>query len=189
MKDWRTILVTAAVALGVGQGCVPPSGGGYPVSGGYPVYGSGDRYDYDNDYDDERWHRREHRKYSCHEIDDRIRHDREQLSRIDPNRKAAQWFREDLLRAQRDKDLCRAERREDRQRDEWQRDKREWKDDQQRARIEADCRRMEDRIRTDREKLSRIDDPKRKAAQWFRDDIRSTERNLADCRRRLRDTR
>jgi len=185
----RSIVLVGALLTGLTQACTGiPLAGSDLSSDRYPERYP-DRYpDYDRAYDDEReWERREHKRYSCGEIRDRIRFDRDKIATIDPSRhhKALQWYKDDLSNAERDMQGCRGEwgRAEEERQDEWR--ARERRDREQREQQREQCAKIEDRIRFDREKISSADPSRhQKALQWFKDDLRNAERDLQNCRRR-----
>jgi hypothetical protein len=170
-----------------------------PACAGIPLAGSdlsSDRYperyperypDYDRAYDDEReWENREHKRYSCGEIRDRIRLDREKIATIDPSKhhKALQWYKDDLSNAEHDMDRCRGEwgRAEEERQDEWR--ARERRDRERSEQQREQCAKIEDRIRFDREKIATTDPSQHhKALQWYKDDLRNAERDRQNCRR------
>jgi hypothetical protein len=185
--SWRSIAFLAAFIVGGVVGCDMPiadSGGSRPWGGGGGGYGGYGYPDYDRGYaiEDERAWEREHRHYGCSEVEDRLRYDRSKLSAIDPSKhhKAAQWYQDDIRDAEQDLYACRGEQR--RQAD-WERrqdERRAWErqNDQR-----ADCAKLRNRIATDRAKLSQIDPSKHhKAAEWYQDDLRNAEREMAACR-------
>jgi DNA repair ATPase RecN len=180
----RSILLSGAFLAALLSACA-----GIPLAGSDL---SSDRYperypDYDRAYDDEReWESREHKRYSCGEIRDRIRLDREKIATIDPSKhhKALQWYRDDLSNAERDMDRCRGEwgRAEEERQDEWR--ARERRDHERRDQQREQCAKIEDRIRFDREKIATTDPSKHhKALQWYKDDLRNAERDRQNCRR------
>jgi hypothetical protein len=186
MRTLRTKAASAFVAALLVQGCLGGPGGGLSDDGyrDYPeVHDYPDRPLYDGPYgyyddDDEReWARREHRRYGCAEIGDRIRYDREKIRTIDPSKhhKALQWYKDDLRNAERDRDRCRAEIESRHQR-------RQVEERQQRR---GECRKIRDRIRFDQQKIATTDPSKHhKALQWYKDDLRNAERDLQNCRSR-----
>ena len=176
-------VLAGALLAGLTQACVD-----------VPLAGSGlssdrnpDRYpDYDRAYDDEReWEGREHRRYSCGEIRDRIRFDQDKIATIDPSKhhKALQWYKDDLRNAENDMEGCRDEwrRAEEERQDDWRR--RERRDDERREQQRQQCAKIEDRIRFDRDKIATTDPSQHpKALQWYKDDLRNAERDLQSCR-------
>ena len=59
---------------------------------------------------EEEWERRQAQRQECERIEDRIRNDRAKIAEIDPtgrHQKAEQWYRDDLVNAQRDLARCR----------------------------------------------------------------------------------
>jgi hypothetical protein len=179
----RRSILAGALFAGLTQACA-----GIPLAGSDL---SSDRYperypDYDRAYDDEReWESREHRRYSCGEIRDRIRFDRDKIDTIDPSKhhKALQWYKDDLRNAERDMEGCRDEwrRAEEERQDEWR--QRERRDREQGEQRREQCAKIEDRIRNDRDHISSTDPSKHpKALQWYRDDLRNAERDLQNCR-------
>jgi len=178
--NWRVIICTGALVAASSIGCIDipiaDSGDTSPWGLGSSTYPD---YDRGYDYDDERAWEREHRRYGCSDVENRIRYDRAKLASIDPSKhhKAAQWYRDDLSDAERDREECR------RQWD-WQRKRdRDRRDDDGRADQRADCAKIRSRIASDRAKLKEINPSKHhKAAQWYQDDLRNAERELAACR-------
>ena len=76
----------------------------------------------------------------------------------------------------------RAWEREQRRRADWERRQRD-RDRDDRADQRADCAKLRNRIASDRAKLAEINPSKHhKAAQWYQDDLRNAERQLAACR-------
>jgi len=196
MVNARGILFSSLLAATLAAGCVVPSGGGGPYRD--DPYGGG--YGYPNDdYDDRVIYQQEHRRVSCGEIEQRIRYDRDKISEIPPGRhqKARQWYVDDIQNAERDLSECRAERREewrDRQHDrQYDRDlerqrEREREAERQRAwqQSRAQCDKLHERIRFDRQKMDEIRPGEHnKARQWYIDDIHNAERDLQNsgCRR------
>ena len=130
MKGWHGWLLAAALAAGGPIGCLEGVDSGGPLLGGTSAPLSS------YDYEEERWRREEaewrerERQYEkqreiCANVEERIRHDQRELARIDPKRKAAQWYRDDIQNALRDRERCRYEfgggRGWERERDDWQR--------------------------------------------------------------------
>lgn len=203
MSTYRSTLLIGALCAALTQGCLD-----IPVDGSSrasdPYYDSGRGYDYDDDRD-RQWERtHEQRGYSCDQLADRIREDRSKLSEIDPSKhhKAYNWYVEDLRSAERSRsERCGGsnrgwwdshDREHERERDEeslkqrreHDRAKQEAEEQKQRERQREQCEKIPDRIRNDRQKLSEIDRNKHhKAYQWFEDDIRKAERDLASCGR------
>ncbi len=158
---------------------------GYPWGGG-GVYGYPD-YDRGYDYGDERAWGRNHPRYPCEKVDDRIRYDRAKIAEIDPSRhhKALQWYRDDLRNAERDRNECNEYRRERHDKAEWERREHEREEQLRRARQRQECEKIEGRIRYDRSKITEIDPSRHhKALQWYKDDLRNAERDLDNCHRR-----
>lgn len=176
----------AALGIGSLEGCanVPTGGPGYPgTASGYPDYAR------EREYEDEReWETRQHQHYACAEIGDRIAVDRQKIDEIAPtgrHKKALQWYRDDLDNARRDAEGCRDYRGEERRREQevWHE-----REEDERARREQErqrCAQIEQRIRFDQQKIAEIDPTGRhqKAEQWYRDDIKNAQRDLASCHR------
>jgi hypothetical protein len=179
-------MAAVGLAATLASGCIEGSGLGPSVLGG-------GGYGHPSIYDDEaEWERREHLRYACSEIDDRIDYDRAKIAEISAtgrHKKALQWYRDDLRNAERDRERCRAagytgwrkERREHREDAEWQRE------EQQRRRQELAraCNQMRERIRFDQSKVNEIAPTGRhkKALQWYKDDIANAQRYLQQhCR-------
>lgn len=184
MMGWRARLAVAALAAAVAPGCIegldlsPNTMGG---SGGY-------RGSPSDDYDDERaWETREHQRYACSELDDRIDYDRAKIDEISPtgrHKKALEWYRDDLKDALRDRDDCRdagytgwrKEKREQRQDQQWQREEQQRRQAEQRQ----ECDKMRERIRFDQSKVNEITPTgqHKKALQWYKDDTANAQRYL-----------
>jgi len=183
--------------MGFIAACVETPGAGpalgYP-GGESPYYGSG--YGRDEELERE-WEARQKMRYTCENLRDRIRFDRDKIASIDPSKhpKALQWYRDDLANADRDRERCgyygdsggygdsegwRERRREDEERR---------REDAERARENAErgheqCAKIAERIRYDRDQIATIDPSKHpKARQWYKDDLVNAERDLQRCGR------
>jgi hypothetical protein len=189
--SWRGFLC-AATAAAFMQGCTdladggrgrgPWDGGGYRESpypeGGYGGYGG---YD-----EDERVWESEHRRYSCDQVEGRIRYDRDKIASIDPTKhhKALQWYKDDLQNAERDRYECRDYFRERHEQSDWERRENLREQQAQQERQREQCAKIQQRIAYDRQQVATIDPSKHhKALQWFKDDLRNAERDLASCHR------
>jgi hypothetical protein len=193
MASWLRPFLLCALAAALGPSCtgIPIDNGPYRDEG-YGVYG-----DRDEDYRDRAIWESEHRRYSCSELEQRIRYDRDKIDEIPPGRhkKARQWYVEDIQNAERALAECRGDRREDWRDRRYDRDRdreleRQREIDRQRererARLEAraECDKMRERIRYDQAQIAKIKPGEHhKARQWFIDDIHNAERALANCRR------
>lgn len=184
------ILLTGALAAGLTHACIE-----------IPVSGRNQRDELYTDYrrypeEDYGWYpetEQEHAHYPCSKIDERIRNDRAKIAEIDPSKhhKALQWYKDDLSNAERDKAHCRAEERErawdgehDHERERERERERVRERERDHARAQAECEKIKERIRFDQAKLAQIPaEQHKKAAQWYRDDIRNAERDLKRCRR------
>jgi hypothetical protein len=156
-----TWLVAAGLATLVAACDVPGSGyprGGtsYPDTLDSPPYGGGG---YGSS-----------RRYSCGENEDRIRYDRQQLSRTDPrDYRGTQYYEGDLDEAMRQREQCRQAEAQKRER--------------QYEKNDEMCRKVDDRIRYDRQQIATIDPSKHhKALQWYKDDLANAERDRSRCR-------
>ena len=99
---WRVRLAAAALAAAVSPGCIEgldlspsPTGGG----GGYHDTSAGEY-----DAEEREWEHREHERYACSEVDDRIDNDRAKIDEISAtgrHKKALQWYKDDIANAQR----------------------------------------------------------------------------------------
>jgi hypothetical protein len=186
--DWPVRIAAVVLAAALTPGCLEGPGLGPSGLGGTGGYGGSSIYD-----DDEaEWERREHQRYACSEIDDRIDYDRAKIDEISPtgrHKKALQWYRDDLRNAERERERCRdagytgwrkekRERREDKQ---WQREEQERRRQEQ----AKECDKMRERIRFDQSKANEIAATGRhkKALQWYKDDIANAQRYLQQkCR-------
>jgi len=193
MITWRAPLLVAFVAAALIQGCVDIPGGrglsdeSYPY-GREPYYGGGPYSGPDAEIERE-WEERQRLRFTCEQVDDRIRFDRDKIATIDPSRhhKALQWYRDDLANAERDADRCRGygggdydHRREDAERDRERREQAREQREQQREQ----CEKIAERMRFDRDKIDTTDPARHpKARQWYIDDLRNAERDMQSCRR------
>lgn len=193
---FRRLVLAGALVAGLTQGCIdiPVSGSGLRQDPYYDErrYPYGQRRYPEDDYGGYPEVEREHDHYPCSKVDERIRYDRQKIATIDPSEhhKALQWYKDDLQNALRDKEHCRREehgreweserahrREEERRRDREAERARERERDQ--ARAQAECQKNRERIRYDQQKLAQIPpEQHKKAAQWYRDDIRNAERDL-----------
>jgi hypothetical protein len=200
---WRLRIAAVAFAAAVMPGCIdlenfdlgPRSLGS---TGGY-----GSSFPYDDDALDAEWERREHERYACSEIADRIDYDRDKIEEISPtgrHEKALQWYRDDLRNAERERERCRAagytgwrsEKRERREDTQWEREEQRRRrqeqarrEQQQRAQLSQECDKMRERIRFDQSKVDEIapTGQHKKALQWYKDDIANAQRFLQQkCR-------
>ena len=182
---WRARMAAVALAATLTPGCIEGLDLGPSSLGGDGGYRSSSTY-YE-DEDEAQWERREHLRYACSEIDDRIDYDRAKIDEISPtgqHKKALQWYRDDLHNAERDREKCRdagftgwqqqkRERREDQQ---WQHEEQERRKQEQ----ARECDKMRERIRFDQSKVNEIapTGQHKKALQWYKDDIANAQRYL-----------
>jgi hypothetical protein len=182
---WRLRIAAVAFAASITQGCIEGTDFGPRSIGNTGGYHGSSAYD--DDTQDAEWERREHRRYACSEIADRIDYDRAQIDEISPtgrHQKALQWYRDDLHNAERDRERCREagytsgwkekrERREDKQ---WQRQEQQRRQQEQ----ARECDKMRERVRFDQSKVGEIAPTGRhkKALQWYKDDIANAQRYL-----------
>jgi hypothetical protein len=181
---WRMRLAALAWVATVTPGCIEGLDLGPSSLGGSGGYGGSSPY---YDEDEAEWERREHQRYACSEIADRIDYDRAKIDEISAtgrHLKALQWYRDDLRNAEREREKCREagytgwqqekrERREDKQ---WQREEQERRRQEQ----ARECDKMRERIRFDQSKVNEIAPTGRhkKALQWYKDDIANAQRYL-----------